>query len=92
LQVAALAGVPQQILGEAKRHLRRLEEQRIESPQLGLFGPQTDDDSPLETSSKPDLLRERLIDIDPDQLSPRDALTLLYELRQLLNADDDSAG
>jgi DNA mismatch repair protein MutS len=44
---------------------------------------------PLSAPSAPaasgpeDGVRQRLAQIDPDQLSPRDALALLYELRRL---------
>jgi DNA mismatch repair protein MutS len=42
------------------------------SPQLGLFAPPT-----------PSALEQRLADVDPDSLSPREALEELYRLKAL---------
>jgi DNA mismatch repair protein MutS len=82
LQVAALAGIPRTVLTQARRHLALLEQQqRADEPQLGLFdqpADETEDEQP-----KDDLLRERLETVDPDSLTPRDALALLYELKKL---------
>ncbi len=84
LQVAALAGIPQQVLEHARHHLAELErKQRADSPQLALFD-QGEPSKKTETHRcQPDLLRERLDAIDPDNFSPRDALSLLYELKSL---------
>jgi len=85
LQVAALAGVPAAVLQQARRHLALLEkQQRAEEPQLGLFdqvGFGGEDAASEGTADDP--LRERLGEIDPDVLTPREALTLLYELKDL---------
>lgn len=82
LQVAALAGVPRPVLEAARRKLERLEPQtRAESPgrghQLPLFDPRP-----------PEPALERLREVDPDDLTPRQALSLVYELKAL--ADDDA--
>ena len=37
----------------------------------------------------PDLLRERLANVAPDTLAPRDALDLLYELKSLADSGED---
>jgi len=88
LQVAALAGIPRQVLEQARYHLAELERlQRGDSPQLALFD-QTGPDASVEQSSpEPDHLRKRLDSIDPDSLSPREALDLLYELKSLGSED-----
>jgi DNA mismatch repair protein MutS len=84
LQVAALAGVPRTVLNQARRHLDRLErQQRAETPQLGLFDQPLAIDEVEEPESPADPLRERLQSIDPDALTPREALALLYELKGL---------
>jgi DNA mismatch repair protein MutS len=90
LQVAALAGIPKTVLREARRHLKRLEEQRVESPQMGLFGPSAE--QPPVTAEQPDPVGERLDDIQPDHLSPRDALELLYELKRLHHDGESEDG
>jgi DNA mismatch repair protein MutS len=78
LQVAALAGVPKEVIRRAKRYLRTLETLQAshgESPQAQLpFAASFD-------SKSPDPLRETLDSIDPDSLSPRKALEWIYRLK-----------
>jgi len=50
--------------------------------------PAPDAIAPMPTLRPPDLLRERLQRIDPDQLTPRAALEMLYELRSLAEQPD----
>ncbi len=73
LQVAALAGVPRQVIEQAKARLYELEQPRRVAPQLDLF-------APPEPAPALDALRE----LDPDTLTPRQALEALYRLRELL--------
>jgi len=88
LQVAALAGIPELVLERARHHLAELEQQqRRDSPQLGLFD-QSEPKVPEEGAvGRPDRLRERLQGIDPNTLSPRQALDLLYELKSELGPE-----
>jgi DNA mismatch repair protein MutS len=85
LQVAALAGLPPSVLRQARKHLAVLEQQqRGESPQLGLFDAAAlAEPEPTAEPQAADVLRERLAAIDPDALTPREALALLYELKDL---------
>ncbi len=79
LQVAKLAGVPGAVVQAARRKLVMLENQQIAaSPQGDLFAPPP---SP-QPAINPAL--ERLLEIDPDELTPKQALELLYELRGLV--------
>ncbi len=79
LQVARLAGVPGAVIQAARRKLVMLENQQInQSHQGDLFAPAP----PAAPPVNPAL--ERLAEIDPDGLSPREALERLYELRELL--------
>ena len=71
LHVAALAGVPPSIIEEAKNHLRELEGNEIMSRH---DEPQTD----MFITSKP--LLDRIASINPDDLSPKEALEILYNL------------
>jgi DNA mismatch repair protein MutS len=76
IHVAALAGLPPQVIARARAILAELERQRPLEPaarQLGL---------PLELA--PDPLRAELAAIELDQLSPLEALQKLYELRSRL--------
>jgi DNA mismatch repair protein MutS len=84
LQVAALAGVPGTVLKQARKHLALLErQQRADHPQLGLFDMPTVEECEVEESVEADVLRERLDEVDPDSLTPREALALLYQLKDL---------
>ncbi|TMD36002.1 MAG: DNA mismatch repair protein MutS [Chloroflexi bacterium] len=77
IHVAALAGLPSGVIARARQVLGELERQRpLEPPeqQLGL---------PMELA--PDPLRKELEDIEPDTLSPLEALQKLYELRAKLD-------
>ena len=80
IEVAALAGIPAAVIRDAKRRLRALENREITGgPQADLFAslPDTDPEPP----SHPVLTE--LADIDPDALSPREALERLYQLKRL---------
>ncbi len=84
LQVAALAGIPASVLKQARGHLALLEKrQRADTPQLGLFDQVEVLPSAIEAPAAPDSVRERVAEIDPDVLTPREALALLYELKDL---------
>ncbi|MFW5816776.1 MAG: DNA mismatch repair protein MutS [Wenzhouxiangella sp.] len=80
LQVARLAGVPKPVITQARKHLNRLENDagRAASPQLGLF-----DRPAVKQESAPDALRDMLAEIDPDELSPREALDILYRVKNI---------
>ncbi len=84
LQVAALAGIPASVLKQARGHLALLEKrQRADNPQLGLFDQAEVLPAVTEEPVQPDPVRQRMMEIDPDTLTPRDALSLLYELKDL---------
>ncbi|MBK7764998.1 MAG: DNA mismatch repair protein MutS [Sulfuritalea sp.] len=78
VQVAALAGMPPAVVREARRRLALLENREVGSatqPDLFASAP------PLPEPPHPAL--DALRDIDPDQLSPREALEKLYQLIKL---------
>ncbi|GAC1451336.1 MAG: DNA mismatch repair protein MutS [Steroidobacteraceae bacterium] len=86
LQVALLAGVPVGVIGEARRYLEQLESQRerqrAAAADAATFVAQAE--LPLPPAPLPDALRETLQAIDPDEMSPKEALAALYSLRRLL--------
>jgi DNA mismatch repair protein MutS len=95
LQVAQLAGVPGAVIRAARRHLAYLEQQSVTqgTPQLDLFAaPQlledVEDEPAMHEAAAPNPVLERLRSIDVDNLRPRDALDLLYELQDLAGATD----
>jgi DNA mismatch repair protein MutS len=80
LQVAQLAGVPKAVIQRARRILQQLEDaSRAGGAQADLFArPATDEPEPAA-----DPLRDALAQVNPDELSPREALELLYRLKKL---------
>jgi DNA mismatch repair protein MutS len=80
LHVAELAGVPRDVVDRARDYLRRLEKHQQAllptSPQAELkFAPEVK----APTNEQRSVL-ERLAKLDVDELTPRAALDLLYEL------------
>ncbi len=92
IEVAKLAGIPARVLGAARERLRRLEEDhqhRTASAQGDLF--QFAAAAPASPAAAADHVAvERLRELDPDALTPREALAALYELKDL--AADDERG
>ena len=81
LQVAKLAGIPTPVIQQARRKLVELEEAQVRDLHQGdLFLNST---PPLQPEPHPALAK--LEAITPDNLSPREALDLLYELKGLLD-------
>ena len=88
LQVAALAGVPKSVVTRARRVLRTLEAQQAASRDGGAQGQLALDvpaDEPEPAPASPVL--DALDALDPDSLSPREALAALYELKTLKDRD-----
>ena len=80
VQVARLAGMPSSVLTQARHALASLEAQaQADQPQVDLFAPAPQADAPALSA-----VEAKLSDIDPDTLSPRDALEALYQLKKLL--------
>ena len=82
LQVAQLAGVPRPVILRAREHLAQLEQQSLE--QHG-SKPAGNTEQPFQTdlfASAPHPLIEQIKALDPDDLSPRQALDLLYKLKR----------
>ena len=89
LQVAKLAGIPKEVVKLAKTsELQRLEakslnQEEVQSAKLVTKNstPQTD----LFAINEPSELEQMMGDIEPDELSPRDALDVIYKLKRLSN-------
>ena len=80
LQVAQLAGVPRPVIQRARRILQQLEDaSRAGGSQADLFARP----APAEPEPAADPLREALAQVNPDELSPREALEFLYRLKKL---------
>ena len=74
IQVAQLAGIPRAVINQANHQLGIMEKNTIDLlpdiPQQDLF-------------QQPDELRELLNEVDPDTITPKQALEILYRLREL---------
>jgi DNA mismatch repair protein MutS len=83
IQVARLAGLPDKVVAAARDKLSGLEKQIIGmAPQSDLFS--SSDKSTVKDSTQQSVeLIEKLAEIDPDDLSAREALELVYELKKL---------
>ncbi|MDG4646972.1 DNA mismatch repair protein MutS [Roseibacterium sp. SDUM158017] len=89
VQVAKLAGLPASVVDRAQSVLQALEEGEREGPKrttliddLPLFSVKPKDAAPKRTA--PSTIEERLRAVHPDGLTPRDALDLVYALKDLL--------
>ncbi len=79
IQVARLAGMPTPVLQHARHALQSLELQAESSrAQVDLFAP-----PPEHVDSGPTPLQAMLAQLDPDALTPREALDALYQLKKL---------
>jgi DNA mismatch repair protein MutS len=80
LQVAGLAGVPKPVIRQARKYLQMLEESSVaRGGQDDLFFGKKE----KEAEPEADALREAIGQVNPDELSPREALELLYRLKKL---------
>ena len=80
LQVAQLAGVPNDVIQAAKHKLAALETQRTVSTNLHEQPPQQDLFAQPDNSA----LIHKIEQINPDELTPKAALELLYELKKFI--------
>jgi DNA mismatch repair protein MutS len=80
LAVAALAGVPPKVISAARKYLAELERRsaNAHAPQL-----QQELLLTVPAPASPHPLAEALDELDPDSLSPREALEALYRLKRL---------
>ncbi|HYF43922.1 MAG TPA: DNA mismatch repair protein MutS, partial [Ramlibacter sp.] len=80
IQVARLAGMPAAVVNHARHALSALESQQEASrEQVDLFAP-----PPEVQDAGPSAVEAALAALDPDTLSPRDALDALYQLKRQL--------
>ncbi len=93
IQVARLAGLPDIVVTRAQQVLEQLEETDRQNPSQQLI-----DDLPLfsvnamkteqQTSSEPSKTENLLQTMSPDDMSPREALEALYELKRSLKSKE----
>ncbi len=95
IQVARLAGLPPEVIDRAKEVLHNLEQGEFTEggvPKLAISRkkkPTWDSHQRTLFQPPPDPLREALKKIDPNQLTPLDALNILSELKARLSSEND---
>ena len=83
LQVAALAGLPKAALQQARARLAELEAQGAQTPHVPLAAPALDAPQQFGLFAPSSAALDALAGIDPDELSPKQALEALYRLKAL---------
>ncbi|CCQ09553.1 DNA mismatch repair protein MutS [Pseudoalteromonas luteoviolacea B = ATCC 29581] len=85
LQVASLAGVPKVVIQTAKQKLALLEAHQsvIDTPMTMKASTEPSSSSQLSLIPQESALDMKLSQIDPNELTPKQALDLLYELKAL---------
>ncbi len=92
IQCARLAGIPDDVVQRARAVLKELERRRPrDDKQLSLFdldpGTANEDSEPEPPPPSepqgPDLLREAVQALDPDRITPREAMDAIYRLKAL---------
>jgi DNA mismatch repair protein MutS len=91
VQVAQLAGLPKAVITRARDVLEALEkgERERASPKaliddLPLFSAAAKAPAPAVSRETPSAVEEKLAAIIPDEMSPREALQVLYDLKALV--------
>ena len=103
IQVAELAGVPPGVVRQARAKLERLEAEDLAGPdraQLDLFAEEeapprggagaasAPDPREARRRERADALRDAFEAIDPDGLSPREALDVLFRFKEMIRSGD----
>ena len=89
LQVASLAGVPQPVIAMAKSKLRQLETELVKQHhghQLSIFDSVADTET-QEDDNKSAMLEDELSALDPDRMTAREALDIIYRWKEALESD-----
>lgn len=84
IQVAALAGVPKPVLTIARKYLQHLENNSQNSPQLDLFALNDIETAVDESNPLANDIYNRLNLVNPDELTAKEALDILYDLTAII--------
>ena len=89
IQVAALAGVPKEVIEVAKTKLSSLEETFSAGDNNSAKEITPDTDKQVEAAQENNELLTAIENIDPDNLSPREALDLIYQLKKKVSSKNE---
>jgi DNA mismatch repair protein MutS len=84
LQVAALAGLPKTVVRQARARLAELEQQGRDAPATPMTAQALDQPQQFGLFATSSAALEALATIEPDELTPKQALEALYRLKGLL--------
>jgi DNA mismatch repair protein MutS len=83
LQVAALAGLPQTVVRQARARLAELEQQGRDAPSISMTAQALDAPQQIGLFAPSSAALEALAALEPDELTPKQALEALYRLKSL---------
>lgn len=92
VQVARLAGLPEAVVQRAREVLHQLEEGETSGKaerlvdDLPLFSAAIRKEAAAAKPAKPDIVGDALRDLNPDEMTPREALDALYRLKGLASS------
>ncbi|MCR5506802.1 MAG: DNA mismatch repair protein MutS [bacterium] len=95
IHVAKIAGIPSEVISRASQILENFESddatstnkklvRKIDEMDLFSYKPQSDIVKKTEEDEKLIRLRDKLKEINPDDLSPKSALSIMYEIKDML--------
>ena len=84
LQVAALAGLPKTVVRQARGRLAELEQQGRDAPSTPMTAQALDAPQQIGLFTPTSAALEALAALDPDELTPKQALEAMYRLKALL--------
>ncbi|MDK9561012.1 DNA mismatch repair protein MutS [Gallibacterium anatis] len=83
IAVAQLAGVPRAVIQLAKQKLKQLEKLSLQNSQINDYQTELDFNPEPEFDANSAAILQQLAQIDPDDLTPKQALAMLYQLKKL---------
>ncbi len=83
LQVAALAGLPRPVINQARGRLAELEQQSRDAPTPSMAPTALDEPQQIGLFAPSSAALDALAKLDPDALTPRQALEALYRIKAL---------
>ncbi|KGQ68772.1 DNA mismatch repair protein MutS [Gallibacterium anatis] len=83
IAVAQLAGVPRPVIQLAKQKLKQLEKLSFQNSQINDYQTELDFNPEPEFDANSEAILQQLAQIDPDDLTPKQALAMLYQLKKL---------
>lgn len=83
IAVAQLAGVPRPVIQLAKQKLKQLEKLSLQNSQINDYQTELDFNPEPEFDANSEAILQQLAQMDPDDLTPKQALAMLYQLKKL---------